>query len=112
MTFGTLLVCYCTTTGCHMLLIRQLTQFTLLSYTSLLKSLMTGIIKLGLCIFHEHVNTLCKWPLLSFPALESPHSGRPGKKFFHHTRSVWEVSSHCEYLENWLHAVDVNWQPG
>jgi hypothetical protein len=28
-----------------------------------------------------------------------------------HTRAVWNVYNHCEYLENWLHSLDVAWQP-
>jgi hypothetical protein len=28
-----------------------------------------------------------------------------------HTRAVWEVCSHFEYLENWLCGLDVIWQP-
>jgi len=26
-------------------------------------------------------------------------------------RSVLKVSSHFEYLDNWSHGLDVNWQP-
>ena len=66
------------------------------------KSQMTGIIKLGLCIFCKHVKTLYQWPLISLPALESPHSEGAGKNFFHYIIqfSVLQLYIHVQVVFN------------
>ena len=66
------------------------------------KSQMTGIIKLGLCIFCKHVKTLYQWPLISLPALESPHSEGAGKNFFHYIIqfSVLQLYIHVQLVFN------------
>ena len=66
------------------------------------KSQMTGIIKLGPCIFCKHVKTLYQWPLISLPALESPHSGGAGKNFFHYIIqfSVLQLYIHVQLVFN------------
>ena len=66
------------------------------------KSQMTGIIQLGPHIFRKHVKTLYQWPLISLPALESPHSGGAGKNFFHYIIqfSVLQLYIHVQVVFN------------